>query len=159
MSNTRRATRLRRGISVAVITAGVAVLGAVPAAQADLRVGQNYRLNSDPNPTRGKDAVALAVNPANPQHIVATNVNYLTEKCEATASFDGGATWNAAFELAPPAPGIGAPFLPTCRISNHLGESMFQTVAFGSGQNVYATSITPRSSVVNASGEEGSTTL
>ena len=41
-------------------------------------------------------------------------------------------------------PAIGAPFLASCRISNHLGESMFQTVAFGTGQAVYTSSITPQ---------------
>ncbi|MGH2918860.1 MAG: cell wall-binding repeat-containing protein [Solirubrobacteraceae bacterium] len=143
----RRATRHARGFSLAIIAGSVALLGLVPAAQADLRVGQNYRLSSDSNPFRGKDQVALAVDPANPKHIVATHANYLTEDCEGTRSVDGGVTWSEAFALQPPPAGGGEPFLPSCRISNHLGESMFQTVAFGSGANVYAVSITPRQAV------------
>jgi len=150
--------RLARRFSLAVIAGTVALTGLVPAAQADLRVDQNYRLGSDANPFRGKDQVALAVDPSNTRHIVATNANYLTEECEATTSFDGGVTWSEAFPLASPPAGIGLPFLPSCRISNHLGESMFQTVAFGTGENVYATSITPRSAATPA-GEEGASAI
>lgn len=152
MNASRRSARLARRFSLALITGAVAFTGAAPAAHADLRVGQNYRLASDANPFRGKDQIALTVNPNNPKHVVATNANYHTEECEGTASFDGGVTWTQAQALKPPAAGIGAPFLPSCRISNHLGESMFQTVAFGTGNNVYATSITPRSAPF---GEQG----
>ena len=151
MNVSLRGARYARRCSLALITGAVA-LTAVPAAHAELRVGQNYRLAHDNNPFRGKDQIALAVNPNNPQHIVTTNANYLTEECEGAASFDGGVTWTQAFALKPPAAGIGAPFLPSCRISNHLGESMFQTLAFGTGNNVYATSITPRSAPF---GEQG----
>ena len=140
----RSTARSARRLGLAMIAGAIALAGSVPAAQADLRVEKNQRLTADSSPFRGKDQVALAVNPNNPQHIVATNSDYLNEACEASASFDGGATWNEAFSLQPPAPGIGAPFLPTCRVSDHAGESMFQGVVFGSGQNVYATSITPR---------------
>ncbi|HSA51869.1 MAG TPA: hypothetical protein VLH10_17400, partial [Yinghuangia sp.] len=148
--------RVPRGFSVAVITAAVGVAGLVPVAEAAVRVGDNYRLTSDSSPFRAKDMVALAVNPANAQHIVATHANYLTEHCEATASFDGGVTWSTAAELLPPVPPIGLPYNRSCRISNHLAESMAQTVAFGSGQNVYATTIAPRTA---AFGEEGQSTL
>ena len=148
--------RLARRFSLAVIAGTVALTGLVPAALADLRVDQNHRLTSDANPFRGKDQLALAVDPSNTRHIVATNANYLTEECEATTSFDGGATWSEASPLASPPAGIGLPFLPSCRISNHLGKSMFQTVAFGTGENVYATSITPRST---AGGEEGAAAI
>ncbi len=149
--------RTTRRLSAAAITGAIGFLAVIPAAQAEVRVGQNYRLASDPSPFRGKDQVALAVDPSNPNHIVETNANYLTESCEATASFDGGATWSAAATLVPPSV-TPNPFQPSCRISNHLGETMFQTVAFGTGQNVYATSITPRKAGI-PSGEEGASTL
>ena len=140
-----RSARTARRLTLAAIAGVVAFGSAVPAAQADLRVGKNQRLSADSSPFRGKDQVGLAVNPANPRHVVATNVNFLDEHCEASASFDGGETWTAAFPLQPPTgPAIGDPFMPTCRVSNHAGESMFQGVTFGSGANVYATSITPR---------------
>jgi len=153
--STNRA-RSARTLSLALLAGSAALAGGVPAAQADLRVSQNYRLASDANPFRGSDQVALAVDPSNSQHLVETNANYLSEQCEATTSFDGGVTWSDAFSLSPPAAGIGLPFLPSCRISNHAGESMFQSVTFGSGQNVYATSITPRSTTT---GEEGATAI
>ena len=155
----RRRSRLTtRAISLAAATAAVGLLGLAPAVQADLRVGPNYRLNSDSSPFRGKDQVALAVDPGNPQHIVESNSNYLTENCEGTASFDGGVTWSAAVPLTPPAAGPSEqPFLASCRIGNHLGETMFQTVAFGTGQNVYGTSITARTA--SAGGEQGASTL
>jgi putative cell wall-binding protein len=134
----------------------VAFSATAPAAQADLKVAKNFRLPADNSGFRGKDEVGLAVNPANPQHVVATNSDYLDESCEATASFDGGATWSTAFPLQVPTPAIGSPFLPSCRVSNHAGESMFQGVTFGSGMNVYAVSITPRA----AGGvEEGASVL
>jgi putative cell wall-binding protein len=147
-----------RAFRLAMIVAAVGLVGPVVAAQGAIRVGQNYRLNSDPSPFRGKDQVALAVDPGNPNHIVEVNANYLTQNCEGTASFDGGVTWTSAFAFSAPAPGPGQqPFQPTCRISNHLGETMFQTVAFGRGQNVYATSIDPR--LAATGGEEGASTL
>ena len=147
---------MTRALRLAVTAAGLMLLGGVPAAQADLRVSQNYRISSDANPFRGSDQVNLAVNPNNPKHVVAAHVNFLSERCEATASFDGGVTWSPAFNLQVPEPGLGAPFLPSCRVSNHAGESMFDAVTFGSGNNVYATSITPRST---GGTEQGASTL
>lgn len=153
MPRTLGRARIARRLSLAVI-AGVALFGAAPAAQADLRVDDNQRLPADSSPFRGKDQPGLAVNPSNPRHIVATNSDYLNEDCEASASFDGGATWSDSFTLQPPAG--GTPFMASCRVSNHSGESMFQGVAFGSGQTVYATSITPRQ---NLGVEEGASGL
>jgi hypothetical protein len=152
---------MMRAFGLAVVSAAIGLLGLVPAgAGAAVRVGQNYRLNSDPSAFRGKDQVALAVDPGNPQHIVEVNANYLTENCEATASFDGGVHWSPAFAFHPPAPGPGQqPWVRgvSCRIGNHLGETMFQSVAFGKGQNVYATSITAR--LATGGGEQGASTL
>ena len=150
--------RVKRALILAAVTAVGSSLGLVSGAQAELRVGKNYRLNSDPQPFRGKDQVALAVNPADPRHIVEVNAEYLTEECEGTASFDGGRSWSRAAPLPVPPPGAGEqPFQPSCRVSNHLAEQMYQTVAFGSDRNVYATSVTARTTV--AGGEEGQSAL
>jgi len=146
----------RATLLVAAVAAGL-LAGIVPAAQAELRVGENYRLASDPAQFRGKDAVALAVNPNDSQHIVEVNANHLLGECEATVSRDGGSTWSTAAVLRPPAPGVGEPFVPTCRASDHLADFTFQTVVFGSGQNVYAVFSTPRSTA--SGGEQGSSVL
>ena len=149
---------MTRALRFAVITAAVGLLVPVAGAQGAVRVGPNYRLSSDPSPFRGKDQVALAVDPANPLHIVEANANFLNQTCEGTASFDGGVTWSPASTFTPPDPGPGEqPFLSSCRIGNHLGETMFQTVAFGRGQNVYATALDPRVAV--GGGEQGASTL
>jgi putative cell wall-binding protein len=150
---------MKRALILAAVTAG-ALVGLVPAAQADLRAGPNFRLNSDPNAFRGKDQVALAVDPSNPNHIVEVNANYLTQECEGTTSTDGGVTWSPAFAFKAPAPNVGEqPFPPTCLAGPHLAENMFQTVKFGSGQNVYATFRLPRVSPVNPSGLQGASIL
>ena len=123
---------LKRALVLAAVTAVGASLAVVPGAGAELRVGKNYRLMSDREPFRGKDQVGLAVNPRNPRHIVEVHANYLTEDCEFTASFDGGVTWRPQGRLVPPHPVGGEdPFQPTCRVSDHLAEQMYQTVAFG----------------------------
>ena len=156
MRTSLRSARGARRLSLALITTGAALLGVVPVANADLRVSKNQRLTADPSAFRGKDQISMAVNPNNPQHVVAANTNFHNEFCEASASFDGGTTWSTAAQLQPPPAGLGAPFLPSCRVSNHAGESIFQGVAFGSGNTVYVTSITPRAT---ASVEQGASVL
>ena len=148
----------RATILAAAIAAGSLLVGIVPAAQAELRVSENYRLGSDPAPFRGKDAVALAANPRNPQHIVEVNANYLSQECESTVSLDGGNTWSAATPLRPPAGG-GEPFVPTCRASDHLADFTYQTVEFGSGENVYVAINTPRRAAGAGTGEQGASIL
>src|SRR3954468_21224914 len=107
---------MTRRFSHALLAVLVGLLALAAVADADVRVGPNYRLNSDSNAYRGKDQVAIAVDPANVNHVVEINSNYLTEDCEATTSFDGGKTWTAAVALQPPDIGVGGqPFLPTCR--------------------------------------------
>jgi putative cell wall-binding protein len=152
----RSVLRVARGVSLAVMCGAAGAMFVAPAVSADVRVSPNQRVTSDPSSFRGKDQVSLAVNPANPDHVVAVNVDFLDEFCEASASFNGGSTWSPAAELQPPAPGVGNPFLPSCRVSNHAGESMFQGVQFGTGLNVYAISITPRSA---GGTEEGATAI
>src|SRR5688500_11167452 len=114
---------MKRALSLAVVSA-VALLGLVPAAQAELRVSKNYRLLSDPATFRSKDMTGVAVNPANPNHVVQVNANYLSEDCEGTRSLDGGTTWSVADPFALPTPPAGQPgYAQSCRISNHLAES------------------------------------
>ena len=42
-----------------------------------VRVGPNYKLDSDSSPFRARDQIGLAVSRTNPQHVVAVNANYL----------------------------------------------------------------------------------
>ncbi len=152
---TPREVRAPRAWSAALIAAFIGLAGLVPAAEAAVKVGKNYRMTSDLNPFRGKDQIGMAVNPNNSNHIVATHANYLTENCEGTASFDGGVTWTPAAVLQPPTAGLG--FRPSCRISNHLAEHMYQSVAFGTGNTVYAVSGVPKFSAPSV--EEGASTM
>jgi hypothetical protein len=133
----RDVLRVKRRLSLAAIAAAAGVLGFSPSAQAQMRVGENFRVTSDANAFRAKDQVTLAVNPANAQHIVEVNEDKLTQQCEGTRSLDGGATWSEAVLLPTQAAGsAGLPFFRTCNMS--------QTIEFGNGQNVYAISATPR---------------
>jgi hypothetical protein len=128
---------MMRWISLAVLTATVGILGLVPAAQAEVRVSLNDKLDSDSSPFRGRDQPGLAVNPANPQHVVQINANYLDLTCEGSVSSDGGETWSDAVPLAPPRPSsLLSPFEPSC--------SSYQSIEFGSGDNVYATATAGR---------------
>jgi putative cell wall-binding protein len=122
---------MKRTASLAAIAATVLSVGLAATAQAEVRVGPNFRLDSDPSNFRGRDQVGIAVSRANPQHVVTVHANYLDGVCEASRSLDGGTTWSRAVPLVPPAPvGAEAPFIDRC--------SFHQSVQFGSGNNVYA---------------------
>jgi hypothetical protein len=94
-------------------------------ASADVRVGANYKLDSDSSKFRARDQIGLAVHRTDPQRLVAVNANYLDLRCEASVSTDGGTTWSAAVPLV-------APTGYSQRCAFH------QSVEFGTGLNVYA---------------------
>ena len=120
-----------RKSSLAAITAAAVLLGLLPTAQAEIRVGKNYNLASDSSKFRARDQVGLAVHRTDKQKLVAINANYLDLECEASRSTDGGTTWTEAVPLLPPDPGAGeAPFNKRC--------AFHQSVEFGTGDNVYA---------------------
>ncbi|MDP8942777.1 MAG: glycoside hydrolase [Actinomycetota bacterium] len=125
------------------VTAGM--LLAAPAAEADLRVGKNFRMLTDTSPARLKDAVGLAVNPRNPRHIVAINAEWLRDACEYNVSFNGGRTWRSGDLRVPD--GFSAP----CKVGGHLASPIDGGVAFGKGNRVYATYASAR---VNAQNQE-----
>ena len=130
-----------------LVAVTVVLLGAAEAARAEVRVGPNYRLDSDLSPFRGRDLIGLAVSPGDPQRVVQINANYLDLRCEASLSTDGGSTWGQAVALVPPDAGAGqAPFAPGCGFHN--------SVQFGSGMNVYA--VVTASRTTAASGTTGS---
>ena len=113
-----------------LVLSATAVLGLAPAAQAEVRVSPNYRLAADKAPFRFQDQPGLAVNPNNPNHVVAVNANYLDSDCETSVSTDGGSTWSPPVSLRPP---TGQNFRQWCH--NTVGTN--QIVEFGTGQNVY----------------------
>ncbi len=126
-----------RRTSLVLLAATVGLAGLVPAAQADVRVSPNFRLNSDSSPFRTQDRLGLAVDPANPQHVVEVNGNFRVLGCEASSSVDGGSTWSAAVPLPFPGPSMGqGAFVPGCGLN--------QSVQFGSGQNVYTAATAQR---------------
>ena len=122
---------------VGALALPILVLGLLTPAVADARLGvsPNFRLGVPPLPGRGVDAVSLAVNPRNARHIVEVNADWAAGQCEYRVSFDGGRRWNGGAFKAP----AGFGDFP-CNVGPHLAEHMQSGgVAFGSGQNVYAT--------------------
>ncbi|MEO7443301.1 MAG: sialidase family protein, partial [Acidimicrobiales bacterium] len=97
-------------------------------------MGPNYRLGSETDGARGREAPGLAVNPTNPQHIVEVDIDLLAQQCRFNVSFDGGRTWTGGRLDVPPG------FVPPCRSpAGTAYPAMDQSVAFGAGQNVYTT--------------------
>ena len=140
--------RMRSILLLAAMAAGSLLLASAADAQiGQLRTGNNYRLFDDPRPTRGKDAVGLAVNPRNPQHIVEIQQNLVDGECEFNVSFDGGRTWRGG-DLKAPA-GFNSP--RPCIVGGHLANQVDGGIRFGSGQNVYVAFSAAR---VNQLGQE-----
>ncbi|CAA9517085.1 MAG: GH33 [uncultured Solirubrobacteraceae bacterium] len=106
-----------------------------PSPTSPLRVGPNYPLTfPGAIPIYGRDAVSLAVNPRNSRHIVAMYSDYKTLWCEVVVSTDGGRKWRRTRLKAP------AGFIsPPCTVGSHLANFVDQGIAFGKGNNVYAT--------------------
>jgi hypothetical protein len=94
---------MKRTASLAAIAVTVLSVGLAATAQAQVRVGPNFRLDSDPSNFRGRDMLGIAVSRTNPQHVVEINANYLDLYCEASRSLDGGTTWSRAVPLRAPA--------------------------------------------------------
>ncbi len=125
-------------LGVAMATT-LGLLTVTPAARAqavgDLRFGENYRQGTDPAASRGRDVPGLAVDPADPRHVVSVDVDYLNGECSFKTSFDGGVTWPHSGNFdAPP----GWPDPPCGQNFDSGGYAHGNaSVVFGSGQNVY----------------------
>lgn len=105
-----------------------------PSATSPLRVGANYPLTFPGGiPIYGRDAVGLAVNPRNPNHIVAMYSDYKTLWCEVVVSTNQGRTWRRSRLKAPP-----GYISPPCTVGGHLANFVDAGIAFGKGNNVYA---------------------
>ena len=98
-----------------------------------LRTGENYRFGNPPA-SRARDIPGLAVNPADPRHIVQVEKDILSQDCSTNVSTDGGVTWVGG-SLVPPGgfPPPGSPVTaPSC-------PSFEGSVVWGTGQSVFVT--------------------
>lgn len=132
------ARRLLCTLLVAATVLGPGLVAPGPASAeepAEVRVGENVRLGSDAGPVRGRGAPGLAVDPADPDHLVEVDIDYLSGNCEFRVSFDGGLTWDGGVLPVPE----GFEERGTCTpIANYGRARRYdQTVEFGSGGNVY----------------------
>lgn len=145
--------RPRRLGAVLCSLAAVAVPALTPAsAPAAVRVGENFALLPDRNPVHGRDALGLAVNPRNADHIVAVYADWASLWCEVAVSRNAGRSWRRT-RLKAPAGFIG----PPCTVGGHLSGQLDGSIAFGRGNTVYTTF---SSGVVRQDGEiEGQSVL
>jgi hypothetical protein len=114
----------------------LALLGA-PAQGANVpgRVVDNTKFGTSTDPLRGRDIPGLAVDPADPRHIVMIDEDFLAGQCDFHVTYDSGKTWADGHLTAP------AGFAnPPCFTFDSGGYAHYnQSVVFGSGQNVYTT--------------------
>lgn len=125
---------LRRLLSAVLVVPALAAGALAPPTAAAVRVGPNYPLLPDASPVYGRDAVGLAVNPRDEDHVVAVYTDLDTFDCEVASSFDGGRRWRKTVLKAPP-----GYLAPPCTVGPHLSALLDQSIAFGHGRNVYTT--------------------
>ncbi|MGH9282527.1 MAG: sialidase family protein, partial [Acidimicrobiales bacterium] len=129
----------RRIAALVAATATSTVLAAVPPARAqtvgELRFGENHRQGNDASASRGRDVPGLAVDPADPNHVVSVDVDYINGECSYKTSYDGGVTWPHSGNFNAPA---GWPDPPCGQNFDSGGYAHGNaSVVFGAGQNVY----------------------
>ncbi|MDQ3896921.1 MAG: hypothetical protein M3326_06690, partial [Actinomycetota bacterium] len=91
MSRSRflRAAALGLGLSSLLAMVGAPAQGAsVPG-----RVVDNTKFGTSPDPLRGRDIPGLAVDPADPRHIVMIDEDYVAGRCDFHVTYDSGKTW------------------------------------------------------------------
>jgi hypothetical protein len=123
-------------VLVLALVAGAGGMAPPPAlAATGPRIGAQVRVGDDPDPLRGHDVPALAVDPADANHIVEVDEDFVKSRCTFQTSFDGGKTWKGG-ELVPPADFPK----PACgRFEGGDYAHVDGSVAWGTGQNVYTT--------------------
>ena len=129
-------------VRVAALGLGLSTLAAVagtgtPAQGASVqgRVIDNSRFGTSNDPLRGRDIPGLAVDPADPRHVVMIDEDFLAGQCDFHVSYDAGKTWRDGHLTVP------SDFAdPPCRTFDSGGYAHYnKSVVFGSGQNVYTT--------------------
>jgi putative cell wall-binding protein len=131
LANRLRGPALLLGASVLLSVVGPLAHGEVTPGH----VLDNVRFGTDNNPLRGRDIPGLAVDPADPRHIVMIDEDFLAGECDFHVTFDGGKTWKDGHLTVP------SDFAqPPCRTFDSGGYAHYnKSVVFGSGQNVYTT--------------------
>jgi hypothetical protein len=105
------------------------------------RVTASARVDAEnTDPFRGGDIPGVVADPGDPRHIVMVNQNFVTGDCEFRVTFDGGSHWEAGKLKAPD----GFPSPPCRTLSSGGYPHMNQSVAFGTGQNVYTVFDAPK---------------
>lgn len=148
-----------------VTAAGLLVAGALllaspasapaSAAAAAGRVSANTRVGADDeDPFRAADIPGVAVDSADPRHLVLFYQNFVTGQCEVKVTFDGGSKWDTTALRAP------AAFVnPPCQQFSSGGyPHVNQSIAFGSNNQVYAVfdaTTGPRQVFTNPSRDQG----
>src|SRR5688500_12657003 len=133
MRKLRRPAAIGLGMSILLALAGTPAQGEVPTG----RVSESTRFQSENrDPVRGRDIPGLAVNPADPRHVVMITEEFITGQCDFHTSFDGGRTWPNEGHLTVPTDFAD----PPCRTYDSGGYAHFnKSVVWGTGQNVYTT--------------------
>lgn len=132
--------------SALLLLVACAVLGAFPTSGASAqsvegRVTANARVGADnPDPFRGGDIPAVAADPSDPRHIVLINQNFVGGECEYRVTFDGGRSWEGGALKAP----AGFASSPCRTLSSGGYPHVNQSLAFGTGQNVYTVFDSPK---------------
>ena len=122
--------RSRRVLAALVTGMGVLVVqGPAPAAVPPTLTKPVQATLADVDPGRLYSSPALAVDPSNPERIVAGFADLRTRRCGIVRSTDGGRTW------VRPDAGPGTPSYPSC--SQSQGGVIQAPVAFGGGGMLY----------------------
>lgn len=132
----RKAVRFGAVLVVGLLGAALGpVPGPVVAATSRPRISPPVRVGDDPDPLRGHDVPALAADPADANHTVEVDEDFVHSRCTFHTTLDGGRTWKGG-ELLPPADFPA----PACgRFDGGDYAHVDGSVAWGTGQNVYTT--------------------
>ena len=136
----RTSTRRRIAALTVAATTILTVVAVGPAARAqvpsgELRFSENYRQGTDQLPARGRDVPGLAVDPADPMHVVSVDVDYLNGECSFKTSFDGGVTWPNAGNFEAPSGWTDPPCYQNFDSGGYAHGNA--SVVFGTGGRVY----------------------
>jgi len=122
--------RSQSGLAALITGLGVLALqGSAPAAGPPSLTTPVQATKVDVDPSRMYSSPALAIDPSNPERIVAGYADLRTRRCGIVRSVDGGRTW------VRPDAGPGTPTYPFC--SQSQGGVIQAPVAFGGGGMLY----------------------